>query len=66
MVGSEHSLKNFSSPALTVWDYQCLEDPELKDHLISNGGDYRTAPATPGLLVIYNDPSPTCLGIHVA
>ena len=40
-----------------VWDRQCLEDYEQKDHLIneliSNGGVYRTAPATPGLLKIY-------------
>ena len=36
-----------------VWDRQCLEDYERKDDLISksmsDGGDCRTAPATPGL-----------------
>ena len=46
--------QNCSSPAQTVWQWQCLEDSERKDHLpnelMSNGGDCRTAPATPGLL----------------
>ena len=43
-------------PALTVWDRQFLEDYERKDQLLnqsmSDGGDCRTAPATPGLLII--------------
>ena len=47
---------NVSSPALRVWDKQCLEDSELKDDSIdesvSNKGVYRTAPATPGLVNI--------------
>ena len=42
--------------ALTVWDRQYLEYSEQKDHLInesmSNRGDCKTAPATPGLLKI--------------
>ena len=28
--------QNFSSPTLTVWDRQCLEELELKDDLIIN------------------------------
>ena len=44
--------QNFSSLALPVWDWQCLEDLEEKDNSVSNGGDCRTAPATPGLLTI--------------
>ena len=48
--------QNVSSKALTVWDRQCLEDYEQKDHLLSesmsDGGDCRTAPAKPGLLII--------------
>ena len=42
-----------------VWDGQCLEDSEQKDDRLnqsnmSDGGDCRTAPATPGLLKINN------------
>ena len=48
--------RHVSSSALTVWDRQCLEDSELKDHLMNqlmnHEGVYRTAPATPGLLTI--------------
>ena len=48
--------KNFSSPALPVWYRQCVEDSELKDDsinpLLNDKGVYRTAPATPGLLII--------------
>ena len=37
-----------------VWDRQCLDDSEQKDHLMNESvnyeGVYRTAPATPGLL----------------
>ena len=44
------------SPALTVWDWQCLEDSEQKDHLINylfySNGVYRTAPATQALFNI--------------
>ena len=41
--------------ALTVWDWQCLEDSEQKDDWLNDWitvfiGAYRTAPATPGLL----------------
>ena len=47
--------QNLSSPALTVWDRQCLEDSERKDHLmnesVSDEGVCRTAPATLGLLI---------------
>ena len=42
--------QDFSSPALTVCDWQCLEDSELMDDSMSNGVDCRTASATPGLL----------------
>ena len=42
--------------AVPVWDWQCLEDSERKDdrlnQSISNAGVCRTAPATPGLLII--------------
>ena len=38
-----------------VWDKECLEDSERKDHSINQSvndkGVYRTAPATPGLLI---------------
>ena len=52
--------QNFSSPALTVWDRQCLEDFEQKDDSMNewinewtnHKGVYRTAPTTPGLLII--------------
>ena len=47
---------NFSSPALTVRDRQCLQDSEGKDHLpnelINHKAAYRTAPATLDLLII--------------
>ena len=50
--------RNVSSHALLVWDWQCLEDIWTKgsvnqsvSQLISDGGDCRTAPATPGLLI---------------
>ena len=33
------------------WGFGVLKIFELKDRLISNGGDCRTAPATPGLLI---------------
>ena len=44
-----------------VWVRQCLEDSEQMDHsinermneLINDEGVYRTAPATPGLLLIW-------------
>ena len=46
--------KNVSSPPLTFWDRQCLEDSEKKDDwinkLMNHNGVYRTAPATTGLL----------------
>ena len=53
--------QNFSSLALPVWDWECLEDIlTLKNHfnhfnteLMNDRGDCRTAPATPGLLDIY-------------
>ena len=32
MVGGETFSQNVSSPALTVWERQCLEDSERKDH----------------------------------
>ena len=45
--------KNVSSPALTVWDRQCLEDSKQKDDSINESmnyeGVYGTAPSTPGL-----------------
>ena len=52
--------QNFSSPALMLWDWQCLEDSEQKDLLPNewinqsnnDKGDFRTAPATPGQLII--------------
>ena len=51
---------NFSSPALTVWDKQCIEDSKQKDHWLNQWmygwinykGVYRTATASPGLLII--------------
>ena len=50
-------LSKFQLPALTVWDRQCLEDSELKDHsmnelIVNDKGAFRTAPAIPGLLDI--------------
>ena len=42
--------QNFSSLALPVWDLECLEDMLTKgwvNRWMSDGGDYRTAPATP-------------------
>ena len=58
--GGEHSLKNFSSLALTVcdlWYYGYLEE---KAHGLNQSdndkADCRTAPATPALLIIpYNN-----------
>ena len=50
--------QNFSALALTVLDKQCLEDSIRKDHplnqwmKINDKGVYRTAPATPGLLIM--------------
>ena len=47
--------ENFSSLPLPVWDWQCLEDIWTKgsvSHSISDGGDCRTVPATPGLLIM--------------
>ena len=44
--------QNFSSLALPVWDWHCLEYIWTKGFLthLMDGGDCRTAPATPGLL----------------
>ena len=44
-------LSKWQLPALTVWDRQCLEDSERKDHSLNC--DCRAAPATPGLLITY-------------
>ena len=33
MVGGKNSLKNLANQALTVGDWQCLEDSEQKDDL---------------------------------
>ena len=45
-----------SSPALMVWELWCFEDLEEKDRsvnqLSTDRGVCRTAPATPGLLII--------------
>ena len=41
--------KNFSSLAHMVWEIQCKGS---MNELMSDGGDCRTAPATPGLLII--------------
>ena len=47
---------NFSSLALTVWEFLCFEDLEENDDLInellSYEGVCRTAPSTQGLLII--------------
>ena len=47
--------QNFSFLALTVWDLWCCEDweekGELLNELINHEAVYRTAPATPGLLI---------------
>ena len=55
--GGEHSLKNFSSLALTVCDLWCYEDLEKKDdwlnEWINDQAVHRTAPATLGLLKIF-------------
>ena len=43
------------SLALIVWERQCIEDIYTKgslNELKSDRGDCRTAPATPGLLII--------------
>ena len=42
--------QNFSSPALMVWDWQCPENISTNHDWLSDRGDCRTAPATPGLL----------------
>ena len=42
---------NLKSQALMVWDLLCFEDLERKHYLISEGGVFRTALATPGLLM---------------
>ena len=44
------SSQNFSSLALTVWDWQCLEYISTNHHLVNDEAVYRTAPASPGLL----------------
>ena len=41
-----------------IWDRQCLEDSERKEtysisQSMSDGGDCRTAPATPGLIITF-------------
>ena len=43
---------NFSSLALTVYDLWYYEDLEEKDDLLNDEAVYRTAPATPGLIII--------------
>ena len=50
--------QNFSSPALPVWDWQCLEDIWTKvwinqsiNQSINAEGDCRRDPGTPGLLI---------------
>ena len=57
ILGGEHSFKNFSSSALTVWNRQCHEDCERKDDLMNESMNYkgvcRTAMAKPGLLITY-------------
>ena len=40
--------------ALTLWDIQTFEDISANHDLISNGGVFRTAPDTPGLLPIHS------------
>ena len=52
--GGRTFLKNLSSQAFMVWDRQCLEESEQKDDLMtySININYRTAPATPGVLNI--------------
>ena len=50
--------QNFSTLALLVWDWQCLEDictnkgwvNQWMNEWVSDGGDCRTAPAAPSLL----------------
>ena len=48
--------QNFSSLSLMVWEWRCLEDIFTKDELpnesTSEEGVCRTAPGTPGLLII--------------
>ena len=56
-------LLNLSSLALTVWDRQCLEDFERKDHRFNESANEsvndedvcRTALATPGVLISFLD-----------
>ena len=50
-MGGEHSLKNFSSLALTVCDLWYFEDFEEKADSLNYEAVCRTAPATPGLLI---------------
>ena len=58
--------QNFSSLALPVWDWQCLEDIWTKGSLnqcisqCSDGGDCRIAPATSGLLTMWSAPFWLC------
>ena len=57
--GEVNLLKNFSSLALTVWEWRCSEDLEEKYvwiyYRINDKGIDRTTPATPGLLRILTD-----------
>ena len=48
-------IQNSSSLALPVWDSECLEDILTKgwvNESVTDGGDWRRASATPGLLNI--------------
>ena len=62
--GGEPFSPNFSSLAHVVWEWRCFEDIFTKDELpnewinelINYKGVCRTAPATPGLLKIYQGP----------
>ena len=44
--------QNFRFLAQTVWELWCSEDNSTKDQWLNYGGVCRTAPATPGLLII--------------
>ena len=49
---------NVSAVALPVWDWECLEDILTKgwvNQWVSDGGDCRTALATPGLLIMTHE-----------
>ena len=62
MVGCEHSL---STPALLVLERQCLDSERkyrLMNKLINYKGGYRTAPATPGLLILTFRPKEALAG----